>query len=133
MQNIIKNWPHDIKITQCRQCVDPPCVQVCPTGALYVDIDNGNIRVIDETKCTGCKLCVDACPFRPQRIIWNPATEKATKCDLCINTRYWGEKGGPNGKQACVEICPQKVIKFTKEVPEQTGDAGYDVNLREQG
>ena len=133
MQNILNNWPDDIKIVQCRQCINPQCVQICPTGALRVDSANGNIRVIDESECNGCQLCIDACTFRPQRIIWNPTTGKATKCDLCINTPYWGEKGGPNGKQACVEICPQKAIKFCREVPVQTGDAGYDVNLGEEG
>ena len=133
MQNILDNWPDDIKIVQCRQCVDPQCVGVCPTGVLHVDIANGNIRVIDKSECNGCRLCIDACPFRPQRIIWNPTAGKAIKCDLCIDAPYWGEKGGPGGKQACVEICPQKAIKFTGKVPEQTGDAGYDLNFKEEG
>jgi protein NrfC len=78
-------------------------------------------------------LCIDACPFRPQRIIWNPTAGKAIKCDLCISASYWGEKGGPGGKQACVEICPQKAIKFTRAMPAQTDDAGYELNLREAG
>ena len=37
MQNILSNWPDDIKIVQCRQCANPLCVPACPTGALYVD------------------------------------------------------------------------------------------------
>ena len=133
MQNILDNWPDDIKIVQCRQCVDPQCVRACPTGALHIDIANGNIRVIDSSECNGCQLCIDACPFRPQRIIWNPTAGKAIKCDLCIDAPYWDEKGGPGGKQACVEICPQKAIKFTRVMPAQTDDAGYDFNLREAG
>ena len=56
MQDILRNWPDDIKIVQCRQCANPLCVKACPTGALYVDTANGNIRVIDESKCDGCKL-----------------------------------------------------------------------------
>ena len=129
MQNILRNWPDDIKIVQCRQCANPLCVQACPTGALYIDAANGNIRAIDESKCDGCKLCIDACPYMPSRIIWNPGTGKVIKCDLCLNTPYWDETGGPEGKQICVEICPQKAIKFTREVPNQRDDAEYDVNL----
>ena len=132
MQDILKNWPDDIKIVQCRQCANPLCVKACPTGALYVDTANGNIRVIDGSKCDGCKLCIDACPFVPQRIISNPETGKVIKCDLCLDTPYWDETGGADGKQICVEICPQEAIKFTREVPNQRGDAGYDVNLREE-
>jgi len=129
MQNIIKNWPDDIKIVQCRQCANPLCVKACPTGALHVDTANGNIRIIDGAKCDGCRKCIEACPFLPQRIIWNPKTGKALKCDLCLNTPYWHEKGGPRGKQACVEICPQQAIKFTREIPNQKADAGYDLDL----
>jgi protein NrfC len=54
------------------------------------------------------------------------------KCDLCVNTPYWSEKGGPGGKQACVEVCPMRAIKLVKEVPSQLGNAGYDVNLRNE-
>jgi protein NrfC len=58
--------------------------------------------------------------------------EKSRKCDLCANTPYHWEKegGGVEGKQACVEVCPVGAIKFTRETPQQVGDAGYKVNLR---
>jgi Fe-S-cluster-containing hydrogenase component 2 len=59
--------------------------------------------------------------------------EVAQKCDLCIDTPYWNEKGGPGGKQACVQACPMEAIKFTEEVPSQVGDSGYKVNLRGEG
>lgn len=133
MQNILNNWPDDLKVAQCRQCVDPLCVAACPTGALHVDEANGNIRVIDESECEGCQMCIQACPFLPQRIAWNPETLKALKCDLCRDTPYWDKPGGPGGRQACVEVCPQQAIKFTREVPLQQGDAGYDLELLEEG
>ena len=84
MQDILRNWPDDIRIVQCRQCANPLCVKACPTGALYVDTAHGNIRVIDESKCDGCQQCIDACPFPPFRIGWNHITGKAIKCDLCL-------------------------------------------------
>ena len=100
MQDILRNWPDDIKIVQCRQCANP--------------------------------LCVEACPFTPSRIVWHPGMGKAVKCDLCLNTPYWDETGGTDSKQACVEVCPQKAVKFTSTVPNQRGDAGYDLNVSDE-
>jgi len=117
----------DIVQALCRQCVNPLCVQACPTGACHVDTANGNVRVIDESLCIGCKLCLEACPFIPHRTIWDAAKNKATKCDLCGNTPYW-DGSGP----ACAEVCPNSAIKFTTDVPSQLEDEGYVVNLRQE-
>jgi len=123
-------FPEDLQMNLCRQCVDPLCVKVCLMGACHVDNANGNVRVIDELKCTGCQLCIQACPYIPHRPIWNAEKKVALKCDLCINTPYWSEEGGVNGKQACVEVCPTRCLKLVKQVPSQSDDEGYDVNLR---
>ncbi len=122
-------YPYDIVMSVCRQCITPLCVQNCPTGACHVDEQNGNVRMIDESKCIGCKTCIDACPQRPHRTIWNSAKKKSTKCDLCASAPSWSETGGPGGRQACVEICPAKAIKLVKETPPQSDTAGYDINL----
>jgi protein NrfC len=115
-------YPYDIVMSVCRQCVSPLCVQNCPTGACHVDAANGNVRRIDEQKCIGCKRCINSCPQRPHRPVWNAATKKSTKCD-------WSRQGGPNGTPACVTNCPAKALKLVKEPPPQTDIAGYDVNL----
>lgn len=122
-------YPYDIVMSVCRQCVSPLCVQNCPTGACHVDAANGNVRRIDEAKCIGCKRCINSCPQRPHRAIWNPAKKKSTKCDLCTTAAFWNKKGGPEGEQACVSICPAKALKLVKEAPPQTDVSGYDVNL----
>lgn len=137
IQNPFESFPDDVTIEQCRQCVEPACVEACPTNALSVNADYGNVRMIDKTKCTGCGECVEACPYTPSRPVvatdeeFN-ADKKGRKCDLCANTPYhWDEAGGgPDGKQACVEVCPVGAIKFTSEIPVQEGDEGYKVNLR---
>ena len=132
VQSAFKPFPEDIVLSICRQCVNPLCVKACPTEALYVDTENGNLRVIDESLCDGCMDCIRACPYAPSRIIWAHEKKVATKCDLCLDTPYWNQEGGPDGKQICVEICPMRAIRFVKEVPKQKGDAGYNVNLRNE-
>jgi protein NrfC len=122
-------YPFDIVMSVCRQCVTPICVQNCPTGACHVDEANGNIRMIDQSKCVGCQRCIQSCPQRPHRTVWNPVKKKSTKCDLCADAPYWSQKGGPAGKQACIESCTVKAIKLVAEAPSQTDISGYDVNL----
>ena len=129
VQNSFGAFPNDIEIAQCRQCPYPACVDACPTGANHVDADNGNVRTIDASKCIGCERCVEACPFTPSRALWNFEDKHAQKCDLCADTPFWDEKGGPDGKRACETLCPMRAISFTREIPRQNED-GYDVDLR---
>ena len=136
MQNSFESFPDDVMIAQCRQCVDPPCVNVCPVNALQADPHYGHVRMVDRNACVGCGACVNACPYTPSRPIVTPdenfdGDRKSRKCDLCANTPYhWDPAGGgPDGKQACVEVCPMSAIRFTSQIPAQT-DAGYYVNLR---
>ena len=132
VQNPFQTFPADINIAQCRQCVEPACVAVCPVNALRVDRLHGNVRTVNTKKCIGCKSCVAACPFPPTRPIWNFQEGYSQKCDLCASSGFWNERGGPGGKQACVTVCPMKAIQFTAEVPVQTGNESYNVNLRDE-
>jgi protein NrfC len=140
MQDSFGKFPDDIKMAPCRQCVTPPCVINCPVNAAYIDKEHGNVRRIDQKKCIGCKTCIKMCPQQPHRTVWVPKVEaanlkienKSSKCDLCTDTPFWSEKGGIGGKQACVESCPFKAIKFVSETPDQTDTNGYDVKLRNE-
>jgi protein NrfC len=122
-------YPYDIVMSVCRQCVTPLCVQNCPTGACHVDAANGNVRKIDQEKCIGCQTCIRSCPQRPHRTIWNSEKKKSTKCDLCIDAPYWSRSGGPDGHQACINICPAGALSLVKKAPSQEDISGYDVNL----
>ncbi|MBW2140670.1 MAG: 4Fe-4S dicluster domain-containing protein [Deltaproteobacteria bacterium] len=134
MQDPYEHYPNDIDVAPCRQCVYPECLAACPVpDAIFVDTGNGNVRRVDESKCIGCQLCVTACPFIPSSIVWNFEEGVAQKCDLCIDTPHWDEKGGFGGKQACVDVCPMDAIELTREIPTQIGDTGYKVNLRKEG
>lgn len=122
--NSYKPWPDCIQIKQCRQCPDAPCVKACTTGAAFIDTEHGNVRRIDESKCIGCKACLEACPHDQSGIVWNPEKQVVMKCDLCADAPFLGEPGGPGGKQACVDQCPQKAITYKsindKKAPAET-------------
>jgi protein NrfC len=139
IQNSFQAFPDDVTIEQCRQCVEPACVEACPVDALKASPKYGNVRMVDRNKCIGCGACFDECPFTPSRAYLAPddafdGENKSRKCDLCSTAPYhWDPAGGgPDGKQACVEVCPLGAIKVTKEIPLQEGDAGYKVNLRDR-
>ena len=127
---VLDEYPFDIQIHVCRQCPDPLCVMNCPTGAAHVSAENGNIRMIDSDKCIGCKTCIKSCPFIPHRPIWNHTINKATKCDLCVDTPFFNRQGGPGASQACVEACPSNALKVVTELPDQTDISGYDRDLQ---
>jgi len=63
----------------CRHCDDPPCAEVCPEEAITKREDN--IVLLDDAKCNGCRLCIDACPY--EAISFDSARGIARKCNLC--------------------------------------------------
>ncbi len=124
-------YPQGARQAQCHQCHNPKCVAACPTGANHVDTKNGNVRTVDARKCIGCQKCIEACPFETSRVQWNHEHKFSQKCDLCVTSKYWSEKGGPDGKHACEEVCPMHAIHYSEKTPEQDGVAGYETNLRD--
>lgn len=97
------NWGDGLIVQDlCKQCPHPaPCANICPKGAIVAGA-NGKARLIDVNKCTGCKVCLKACPW--EMISYDPATQRATKCHLC------------GGKPKCVEACPAGSLSFIKWV-----------------
>ncbi|MGC5324213.1 4Fe-4S dicluster domain-containing protein [Brevibacillus sp. SYSU BS000544] len=79
----------------CNHCQNPACLSVCPTACIK-KTRNG-IVLLDSSNCSGCKLCVNACPFHAITII--PDTGKADKCDFCMERQRSGEL------PACVSSC----------------------------
>lgn len=81
----------------CRQCVAPSCIQACTFEAITIDATTG-ARVIDQNKCTGCRSCEKACPFKA--VVYNKAANKCFKCDLCA------------GEALCVKHCPSGALSL---------------------
>ncbi len=93
------NWGDGVVVQDlCKQCPHPvPCANICPENAI-VAAPAGKARIVDLEKCTGCKICLKACPW--EMISFDPDTRKVTKCHLC------------NGKPKCVEACPAESLSY---------------------
>ena len=86
----------------CKHCHNAPCLEACPTGALFkTEFDT---VVIQQDICNGCGYCVPACPFGVVDV--NTLDGKAHKCTLC----YDRLKGGL--EPACAKACPTDSIQF---------------------
>ncbi len=67
------------QVNVCRHCEAPACVDVCPDQAIVKREDG--IVVLDDASCTGCKLCIEACPY--DVIDFDQEKGVAQKCNLC--------------------------------------------------
>ncbi|NJE85362.1 4Fe-4S dicluster domain-containing protein [Thermococcus sp. CX2] len=86
----------------CRHCEKAPCVEVCPTNALYRDEDGAVL--LAPQKCIGCLMCGIVCPFGiPELDLINKVMGK---CDLCAHRRAEGKL------PACVETCPTDALLY---------------------
>lgn len=94
---------HYIRVS-CQQCVNSPCVKVCPTKACHHDPKTG-IVTMDPDRCVGCKYCIAACPYNARFI--NEKTKTAENCDFCLKSRL--SKGE---LPACVARCRYHALAF---------------------
>ena len=90
---------------QCRHCEDPPCIAICPTGAIDRASSDGPV-LLDQESCIGCKFCMLVCPFGV--IALSRDGKAMIKCDLCVERIEAGEQ------PACVAACPTGALKFVE-------------------
>lgn len=84
----------------CRFCENAPCVRACPRNAIKQS-EMGGILIIDEDKCDGCVLCVQACPYGG--IMLHPEKPLVIACDLC------------GGEPKCIEYCPEEALELVSD------------------
>ncbi len=96
-------FPHTSRhfgVLRCNHCDDAPCIEICPTKALYRRHDG--IVDFDNTRCIGCKGCMQACPYDALYI--DPNNNTAAKCNFCAH------RVENNLEPACVIVCPTRAI-----------------------
>jgi Fe-S-cluster-containing dehydrogenase component/formate-dependent nitrite reductase membrane component NrfD len=86
----------------CNQCEDAPCMNICPTNALYRRRDG--IVDLNPEACIGCRACMAACPY--DQLFIDPNTRTAEKCNFCAN-RVENQL-----EPACVSVCPTECRIF---------------------
>lgn len=119
--------------TACNHCKEPPCRDVCPTGATEKREDG--IVTIDPDKCIGCRACMAACPYDARYYLkkitpyypiseQNPAPGFTPFEEWVYKTKPWHQEGTvqkctlcsdrlEEGKEpSCVETCPTNARTF---------------------
>lgn len=88
----------------CMHCNQPTCVSACPVGA-FEKMPTGAV-LYDESKCLGCRYCMQACPFEVPRYEWGSLVPRVQKCRMCY------ERVAAGNKTACAEACPVEATVF---------------------
>jgi Fe-S-cluster-containing dehydrogenase component/Ni/Fe-hydrogenase subunit HybB-like protein len=110
--------------TPCQQCQNAPCVNVCPVGATFSTPEG--VVLIDQQRCIGCRLCMEACPYDRRFFNWGdpPVPPESTfmeydpmhqspaikgtvmKCDFCPDMARSGRL------PYCAQGCPNNAIYY---------------------
>jgi tetrathionate reductase subunit B len=105
-QGIQGDWPNLSRTFipyNCMHCDNPPCTEVCVSGATYKDPVSGLV-LVDQEACIGCGYCVEACPYGVRYI--DQARGVVDKCNACAQRLEIGLE------PACVATCVGKSRMF---------------------
>jgi len=94
------NTRRHFAVLRCNHCDDAPCIEICPTVALFRRPDG--IVDFDSDRCIGCKSCMQACPYDALYI--DPNKNTAAKCNFDASRIEMGYK------PACEVVCPTQAI-----------------------
>ena len=128
----------------CMHCENPPCTQVCVSGATYKDKETGLV-LVDQEACIGCGFCVDACPYSARYLDQERGVvDKCTGCvqrlergqqPACVTTcvgqaRLFGDLNDPNSEVSIALKNAKTIQRLDYELPDgaYTGPNIYFIN-----
>jgi len=79
----------------CLACLDPACMEVCPSDAL--EYREGGGVILKPDKCIGCRLCESACIMRA--VNFDVETKKPIICRHC---------------GICAQFCPHDCLRMVE-------------------
>jgi len=121
----------------CQQCDRPPCTDVCPTSATYLNAEGIVAQIYP--RCIGCRYCTNACPYGVKLFNWHKpewpqAMLASTNPDVSIRPKGVVEKctfchhrlmrareqaraenrevSSEDYVPACVQTCPADAMVF---------------------
>lgn len=102
-----KTTGHELSLPlMCQHCENPPCVDVCPTGASFKRADG--IVLVDKHICIGCRYCMMACPYKARSFVHEEIVNQTL--------------AAPRGK-GTVESCTMCVTRVDKDLNPACVDA----------
>ncbi len=121
----------------CQHCDRPPCTDVCPTSATYLNPEGLVAQIYP--RCIGCRYCTNACPYAVKVFNWVapqwPASMGAMKnpdvsvrpkgvvekCTFCHHRLMQAREQARAERRdltaddyvpACVQTCPAEAMVF---------------------
>jgi molybdopterin-containing oxidoreductase family iron-sulfur binding subunit len=121
----------------CQHCDRPPCIDVCPTSATYINPEGIVAQIY--ARCIGCRYCANACPYAVKVFNWTSADWPQSmaamhnpdvslrprgvieKCTFCHHRLQQArERVRAEGRElaaddyvpACVQTCPADAMVF---------------------
>lgn len=85
----------------CNQCLEPACLEGCPSEAYVKDPRTGVVRHLEDA-CIGCQYCVWNCPYSVP--VYDSDRHVVTKCDMSL------EEMMNDQWPACVAVCPTNAL-----------------------
>ncbi|CDG65227.1 MAG: energy-converting hydrogenase subunit [Methanobacterium sp.] len=140
LRDVEVDW--DIDQNKCANCIERPCLNVCPVDAVKENPIDKNIEIGDE--CFGCVLCRKACPYdaiemettlsKPLREnVPNINTKLCRQCGACVDACRMGaihlvSSGNEEAHSVidedkcvrcgyCSRVCPTEAIKYGEILP----------------
>ena len=130
--NHTRIWVHDLGLQgtypsleqtfvpyNCMHCENPPCTEVCVSGATYKEASTGLV-LVDQEACIGCGACVAACKNASASLFVGAKVsqlallpqghpERASRVTSMVQTMDGLGFGNCSNEAECEAVCPKEI------------------------